>query len=66
MVICFLTKEMHEYITTGGCELRTGLEGRVGDSLCKIRPNLVMLNLRVIDVNEGLLGLEILNESDSR
>ena len=44
--------------------LHTVLEKCAGDSLSEVRPNLVVFNLRVVDVDKCLLGLEILNESD--
>ena len=45
-------------------ERRTSFERNVGVDLLEVCPDLIVLNLRVVDVDEGLLGHEVLDEGD--
>jgi hypothetical protein len=65
IVTCFLTRirlVSHDLIVSQGKRTVLKRDERVG--LLKIHPDLVMLDLRIVDVDEGTLRQEVLDQSN--
>lgn len=45
--------------------VRTALDRDKGTGLLEVHPNLVVIDLRIVDVHECLLRLEVLDKGDS-